>query len=98
MWDSSGTGDSEDATDLKIDRRAKVVKKTILAVWFSSVTDSAAVEDQAVGESRPLLRRQQFHQILLNLIWIFLFCQAQAVRKSLAMSIDDDPGDAERMP
>ena len=42
------------------------------------LADRPAVEDQQVGEERPILLRDELHQVLLDLHGIHVFSQTEA--------------------
>src|SRR5258706_5760161 len=76
-------------------RWAEIVHRTARAIRFSRVADPPAVEHQAVGKAGPLLRRQELHQIPLDLFRVLFARQAETARHALAVGVDDDAGHAE---
>jgi hypothetical protein len=55
------------------------------------------MDDEAMGETRPLFGRQQPVKIPLDLIGIVLAGEIQTARQPFAMRVNDNPGLAESM-
>src|ERR1039457_368756 len=47
-----------------------IIQCALRASRFASDADGAAVSDEAVRERRPFLRRNQLHEVLLNLLGV----------------------------
>ena len=70
------------SSDRFISRVAQRFHVALGAFRFPGVADSASVPDQLVGKLDPFVPRNDLHQILLDLLRIFIARQIQAVRKT----------------
>ena len=59
------------------------------AIRFARETATTSVPDQQVTKQRPLFLRHQLHQVLLNFFRCPMFCEAESMRQSPDMGIDD---------
>ena len=62
--------------------RAQRREQAVFVVGLLRMADAAAVPDQAVREARPLVPRQELHQVLLDLHRIGLRRQAEPLRRA----------------
>src|SRR5207253_3991643 len=79
-------------------RRAYIIQLALRALWFSGHADGPTVRDQPMREDRPLLLRDELHEVLLDLHRIEMRGEAQAAGNARDMSIDHHAdGDVERV-
>src|SRR5207237_2412072 len=78
-------------SDLDTARRTEVVDDAALAGGAPCAADAAAVPDQQVRETRPVLARDEPHQVALDLDRVLLLREAEALRETPHMRVDDDP-------
>ncbi len=74
------------------------VERTGAALGFSRKADVAAMQQQALRDSRPLGFRHELLQVLFDLVWIVGSGQAESLCHALHVGIDDDTGLAEGIP
>ena len=79
-------------------RRTKVAQDALLAAWSACDADAATMIDQEVRQESPLVLRNNFHQIALDLVRVLLRSQAQELREARHVRVDDDAWNAKSVP
>ena len=68
----------------------QIFSRDIRRIWVARNTQRAPVMDDLVREVDPLVLRDHFHQVLLNVFGIVAFREFQPSRDAVHMSIHDD--------
>src|SRR6266436_9004358 len=78
-------------------RIAELLQVALGAFRFARGANATPMPDQLVGKLDPLFPRDYLHQVLLDLLGVFVPRQIQPVRQTLDMRIHNNPaGDPER--
>src|SRR4030095_10834287 len=77
---------------LQIRRWTELFDYTVRAQRVPCLTDLASMGYQQVREDYPVFLRNKFHQVLLDLFWLLLFCQPEPPAKSCHVRIDNYAG------
>lgn len=70
--------------------RADIFQDAVRAVWFAGFADASAVEDQEVREDGPVSFRDDFQQVFLYLLGVFVCREAEPVREPPDVGIHND--------
>src|SRR5262249_8061817 len=73
-------------------------QRTLAASGPAGQADASAMVDEAMGEGRPFLRREQRLEVPLDPVGISLHRQAEAIRQAFHVCIDEDRRLAEGRP
>ena len=91
---SARTGNVEpDVEELRrfVFRIAKRFQIALEAHRFARLADFAAVPDQLMGKQDPFFLRDDLHQVLFDLLEIFVPGQIEPAGKPLDVGVHDDP-------
>src|SRR6266508_2534115 len=67
------------------------VDDAVLAPWQAGDADAPAVPDQQVRKAAPVLARDEANEVPLDLHRIFVAREAEALRETANVSVDNDP-------
>lgn len=65
-------------------------QRAVDAARFAGNADLAPVMDHFVGELDPVVARDDLHQLLLDFLGFFGFCEAKAFGEAKYVRVDDD--------
>src|SRR5215475_11682649 len=72
-------------------RGAEVGQNALFAAWAARDANAPAVPDQQVREDAPVLARDEPLQVALDLDRVVLSRQAESLRETPHVRVDDDP-------
>src|SRR5579859_7528976 len=71
--------------------RAKIAEDAALARRPARVANATAVPDEQVRKASPVAARDELHQVALDFDGILLSRQAEPLRETAHVRVDDDP-------